>query len=114
MNEDYFRQAEVKCKIDALEKIKTKDSALDAFQSKVVNTLLADLEVTQADQKARPPESYVDQYGQESKGFINLKEFLEIYTTHVHYADTLVGHSKVPLDEAKVRGLFNAIDANQR
>ena len=55
MNEDFFRQAEVKCKIDQLKQIKSKDSALDAFQAKVINTLLADLEVTTSDKKARPP-----------------------------------------------------------
>ena len=41
------------------------------------------------------------------------EEFLEIYKNHVHYADDDNFMRAMP-EEAKLRGLFNTLDPDQR
>ena len=63
--------------------------------------------------KPLAPESFVDRYGLSQAGYITFEEFKEIYKNHVHYADDANYLKPLP-DENLLRGLFNALDPDQR
>lgn len=66
---------------------------------------------------------YVDRYGKVNPGFINYNELKEMYMAHVHFAETgqreaavikTVNNKFGENHEALLKGLFNAINPDQR
>ena len=56
----------------------------------------------------RTPASYVEQYGKETKGYINFTEFKQIYEIHIRSIETDL--QLVQVEEAKLRALFVLFD----
>lgn len=92
--------------------MKNFDKSVDAILQKFCFALQEELK-TSVGAKAVEPETFVDRYGKEFPGFITFNEFREIYTAHVHYAETL-NRNAAPPAENLLRALFNTICADQR
>ena len=58
-------------------------------------------------------ESFVDRYGLKNEGYIDFEEFKTIYKNHVHLADENNFGKSMP-EDAKLIGLFNTLDPDQR
>lgn len=56
----------------------------------------------------RTPGNYVQQYGSETKGYINFNEFKQIYDIHVKSLDEELAVARI--EEAKLRALFVLFD----
>ena len=79
------------------------DKSLEHFFGVACKALVEEVRSTR-----RSVESYVEQYGKESPGFLCYPEFKEVYMTHAH------PHEAPAPEEGKLLALFNLFDVQSR
>lgn len=82
------------------------DGTLDKFLREFARALTDE---AKSGQKPREIESYVEQYGLESPGFLNYSEFKDIYVSHV-----LPLQKNKEIEEQKLFALFGVFDGQSR
>lgn len=82
------------------------DGTLDKFLREFARALTED---AKSGLKPREIESYVEQYGLESPGFLNYSEFKDIYVSHV-----LPLQKNKEIEEPKLFALFSVFDGQSR